>query len=175
MVPALSFDRDQGGGAGGGGGGGGGRNRGGGGGGGGGGGFDPAQFRQRMMDNLKEQLKATDDEWKVLEPKVDKVMTAQASARAGGGFARGRGGPGGGGGGGGNFPGNDSPAAQAARDLRTTLENDSAQASEITQKLTALREARAKAKADLETAQKDLKDVLTPRQEAVLVVNGMLE
>jgi hypothetical protein len=55
------------------------------------------------------------------------------------------------------------------------LDNADAQASEITQKLTALRDARAKAKADLESAQKDLKDVLTPRQEAVLVVNGMLE
>jgi hypothetical protein len=172
LVPTLSFAQDQGGGGGGnqqGGGGGGGRNRGGGGP--GGGNFDPAQFRQRMMDRLKEELGATDDEWKVLEPKVDKVMTAQQSARAGGGF----GGFGRRGGGGGMGPGGDTPTAQAARDLRTTLDNKDAPASEITAKLTALRDARAKARAELESAQKDLKEVLTPRQEAVLVVNGMLE
>ena len=36
-------------------------------------------------------------------------------------------------------------------------------------------EARAKAKAELEKAQKDLKEVLTLRQEALLVQMSMLE
>src|SRR5437762_6836879 len=66
--------------------------------------FDPAQFRQRAMDRIKEQLGATDDEWKVIQPKVEKVMTAHRESRGGfgfGGFGGGRGGPGGGGGGGG--------------------------------------------------------------------------
>ena len=57
----------------------------------------------------------------------------------------------------------------------TALENKDTPADQIAAKLTALREARAKAKADLETAQKDLKEVLTPRQEAVMVSMGMLE
>ena len=34
---------------------------------------------------------------------------------------------------------------------------------------------KAKAKAELEKAQKELKDVLTLRQEAVLVMRGMLD
>src|SRR5215831_6890440 len=59
------------------------RNRGGGNGGGGGGNFDPTQFRQRMMDNIKEQMGAKDDEWKVIEPKLTKVMDAQRSAYTG--------------------------------------------------------------------------------------------
>src|SRR5437867_5400501 len=71
--------------------------------------FDPAQFRERRMNQLKEQLGATDDEWKAIQPKVEKVMNAQREMRGGGGFGfggpggggGGRGGPGGGGGGGG--------------------------------------------------------------------------
>ena len=45
----------------------------------------------------------------------------------------------------------------------------------ITQKLKALREAREKAQAELAASQKELKELLTQRQEAVLVINGMLE
>src|SRR5258706_5568999 len=41
----------------------------------GGGRFDPAQIRQRMMDRIKETLCSSDDEFKVLEPKIDQVMT----------------------------------------------------------------------------------------------------
>src|SRR5688572_28506864 len=62
-------------------------------------------FRERAMTDLKTRLGATDDEWKVLAPKVEKVMTAQRESRGGFGFGGfgggGRGGPGGGGGGGG--------------------------------------------------------------------------
>ncbi|MEP0841816.1 MAG: hypothetical protein HRF43_03795, partial [Phycisphaerae bacterium] len=46
--------------------------------------FDPAQMRQRMMDNIKEELAASDDEWKVLQPKVEKVLDAQRETRGGG-------------------------------------------------------------------------------------------
>jgi len=159
------------------------RGQGGGPGGGGPGGGGAAQFRQRMMDQLKEQLGTNDDEWKVVEPKIQKVMDAQRDARAGGiglgggGRQRGQGGgPGGGGQGGGNNPDQPlSPVQKANNDLRTALENKSASTEEITQKLTALRDAREKAHQSLTSAQKDLKEVLTPRQEAVLVSNGMLD
>ena len=59
-----------------GGGGGGGRR------GGGGGNFDPAAMRQQMMDRMKETLGASDDEWKALQPKLEKVMTAQRDSAA---------------------------------------------------------------------------------------------
>lgn len=137
----------------------------------GGGNFDPAQFRQRMMDRVKEQLGATDEEWKALEPKVQKVMDAQRDARAGGGF-RGRGGRGGQGGAD-NQP--QSDVAKASQDLRTAIENKDTPADELKAKIAALREARQKARANLEAAQKDLKELLTARQEAVLISNGMLE
>ena len=48
-------------------------------------------------------------------------------------------------------------------------------ADEIKTKLTALRQARKKATADLEAARAGLSKVLTARQEATLVLMGMLE
>ena len=52
--------------------------------GGGRGNFDPAQFRQRMMDRLKEELEVTDDsEWKAMEPMVQAVMDARMATMSG--------------------------------------------------------------------------------------------
>src|SRR5271170_5761883 len=75
-MPVLGQANGGGGGGNGGGGGGGGGGFGGGGGGGGGGrgNFDPAQFRQRRLDNIKTQLGSTDDEFAALQPKIEKVM-----------------------------------------------------------------------------------------------------
>ena len=144
--------------------------------------FDPAQMRERMMSRIKEQLGATDEEWKAIEPKVDKVMTAQRESRGGGfgGFGRGGpggGGPGGGGGGGGGGADQQPTTAvgKASADLRTTLDSKDAAPETIAKKLATLREARDKARKDVGDAQKELKEILTQRQEAVLVINGMLE
>lgn len=46
---------------------------------------------------------------------------------------------------------------------------------ELARKLTALHEAKAKATAVRAAAQKELKELLTARQEALLVQSGMLE
>jgi hypothetical protein len=151
-------------------------------------------FRQRMNDRLKAALKASDDEWAVIQPLLEKVQTAQRATMAGrfgfgfgGGFGRrGGGAPGGPGGPGANAspgvtagagPGNrpgrfDSPEADA---LRTALESDGTSNDDIKTKLQALRDARKKASADLEQARGDLQKVLTLRQEATLVEMGILE
>lgn len=136
-----------------------------------GGNFDPAQMRQRMEERMKEQLGVNDDEWKVLQPKLQKVQEAQRNARGGmmGGMMFGRGGDRGRD----NQP--ETPVAKAQAELRTTLENKNAPAADIAKKLTAYREAREKAKTDLTAAQKELKELLTQRQEAVLVMMGTLE
>ena len=149
----------------------------GGGGGGGRGNFNPEEFRKRMMERMQERLGATPDEMQVLAPKIEKVMTAQRDAMGGmgrmfGRGGRGRGGPGGGGGG---FQMPETPVSKAADELNTALEDKDAPADQVAAKLAALREARAKAKTELETAQKDLQSVLTPRKEAVLVTFGMLD
>lgn len=139
--------------------------------------WDPAEMQKRMMERFKEQLKAPDDEWAIIEPKLQKVLTAQREARGGGmfggGFGGRRGGPGGDANN--NQPQDTSPMATASRELRTALEKENASADEINAKLKAYREAREKAQANLEAARKDLKEVLSARQEAQLVVVGILE
>ena len=150
--------------------------RGGRGGGGGGGGGD---WRQQMEDQLKADLGATEDEWKLLKPRLDKATEARRNSMGGMFGGRGRGGPGGGGpGGGGPGGGGDRPQSEvvkASEDLNKTLEDKAASADAIKTKLTALRAAREKAKQDLTKAQGELKEVLTARQEAVLVARGVLE
>jgi hypothetical protein len=64
---------------------------------------------------------------------------------------------------------------QKSRDLRASLENKEAKPEELKAKLAAYREARQKAKADLTKAQEELRELLTVRQEAVLVMMGTLE
>jgi Spy/CpxP family protein refolding chaperone len=158
--------------------GGGGGGNGGGNGGGRGGNFDPAQFRQRMLDSIKSDLAASDDDWKTLSPAIEKVMTLQRDSMRG--MFGGRGGRNRGGD---NAPANPpaadaqpaSPVATASKALQDTLDNKDAKPEEIKAKLAALREARAKAREDLAKARKDLTELLTQRQEAVLVQRGILE
>lgn len=63
------------------------QDNGGGGGGGGfggrGGGMDPAEFQQRMMDRIRDQLQFTNDaDWNAVQPLVQKVSDAQRDLRA---------------------------------------------------------------------------------------------
>jgi len=161
-------------------GGGGGRRGGGFGGGAGGGGFgggnfDPAQFQQQMMDRYKEQLGFTNDtEWNAVQPLVQKVMDAQRDARAGGmGFGgRGGGRRNGGGGGGGGFGGQQQ--ADPDRDaLQQALENN-APAAQVKTLLEKYRASRKAKQAKLESAQADLKKVLSAKQEAEAVMLGLV-
>ena len=139
----------------------------------------PEERQREAMKRLQEQLGATPDEMQVLTAKIEKVIAAQRNARGGagmfgfGGGGGGRGGRGGQGGGGGDQP--DTPLGKAAAELRTTLENKSAPEADVAAKLAALREARAKARAELDAARKELAAVVTPRQEAVMVSAGLLE
>src|SRR4051812_39478759 len=41
---------------------------------------NPEEFRQRMNDRLKASLKASDEEWAVIQPLVEKVSTKQREA-----------------------------------------------------------------------------------------------
>ena len=187
-VGGLSFaqQQQQGGGAG--------RRQGGGPGGGPGGNFDPAQMRQMMMERMKEQLGVGDEEWKVMGPRVMKVVELNGQVSPGGrggmgGMMGGMRGPRGGQGGandGGPQPqadrrgpqrpqGQQSDLEKKIAELRTTLENSSASTEEIKNKLMAVRQAREKAIQELAGAQDDLKKVCTVRQEAQFVMMGLLK
>lgn len=145
--------------------------------------FDPAQFRQRMMDRYKEQLDVKDDaEWKAIEGKISKVMDAQRdimSSRFGGMMGGGRGNRGGGsdtnapasGRTRGGFGGEPNPEAEA---LRKAID-DKASESDIVAKMEKLRASNKAKEAKLEAAQEDLKKLLTPKQEAIAVSGGLLK
>jgi Spy/CpxP family protein refolding chaperone len=152
------------------------------------------QFRQQMADRMKQALGATDEEWKVLQPRIEKVQTLSRQTRGGGMgmmFSNGRrGGPGGGPGGDkregdkregdkrdANRP-DDRPQSEVEKKveaLQKVLDNKDAKPEEIKASLSALRGARAKARAEHEAAQKELREVVTVRQEAQLVSMGILE
>jgi hypothetical protein len=145
--------------------------------------FDPAQFMQRRLDSLKEQMEITDDnEWKAIQPLVQKVMEAQMQSmrgmargmmggppRRGGDNAQGGNDQGGRRGGFGGFgPANpDAEALQKAVDAKAPK----AELKAALDKYQASRKAR---QADLEKAQDELRKVLTTRQEAVATLNGLL-
>jgi hypothetical protein len=135
-------------------------------------------FMQRMNERLKTSLKVTDEEWTVLQPLIEKVQAAQREASAGRGFS-GRGGSPGGSSrdntSGGNPPTDTRPGSAESAALRAALESDSTTAEDIKAKLAALREVRKKGVADLAVARENLKNVVTMRQEAVLVSIGLLE
>lgn len=141
--------------------------------------FDPAQFRQRMMDRLKEQLEVSDDtEWKAMEPLVQAVMDARFASMAG----MGRGMFGGGrrrtsDTGNGDQPQRRGPFGQApsaeAEALQRAIDSKApkAEIKAALEKFVAYRKAK---QAELEKAQEDLRKVLTSRQEAIATLAGLL-
>ena len=146
--------------------------------GGGGGGrpnFDPAAFKDMMMARLKDQLGSSDEEFKVLQPAIEKVTTLRMTQMGGGlGALLGRMRPG--------AATNPAvaaiaanPVSDASKALSDLLANKDATELQIKEKLKALRDAKAKAKEDMTKAQKELQELCTPRQEAVLVQMGMLD
>ena len=140
--------------------------------------FDPAQFRQRMMDNVKEALEVTsDDEWKVLEPRVQKIMdTRMQMGGPGGRFMMGRRNRGGD-----NAQGGDQgqrrrfgpDPSQEEEALQKAIDSKASKA-ELKAALDKYVAARKTKQADLEKAQSSLRELLTPRQEAIATINGLL-
>lgn len=141
------------------------------------GGFDPAAMQQRMMDNVKEQMGVTDDgEWKVIQERIQKVMDARRDVGFGGasrmfsrrssdsnrsGDNRGRGG----------MFGSPSPEQEA---LQKAIDNNAPDA-QVKAALEKYRAAQKAKEAALEKAQANLKSVLTPKQEAIAVADGLLK
>jgi hypothetical protein len=146
--------------------------------------FDPAEMQKRMMERYQEVLEITDNaEWKAIEPIVQKVAEErmQAMSGMGRGMFGGRGNRGGnnnnGGGGnnngggprGGGF-GQANPDAEA---LQKAIDAKASKA-EIKAALAKYVESRKAKVAALEKAQAELRAVLTPRQEAIATLNGLL-
>ena len=127
---------------------------------------------------MREQLGATDQEWKTLGPQVMKVdeLNQQISGPGRGGmfFGGRRRGPQG------DQPGGAQPSQmtaieKATEQLRAALDEPSSTAPEIKKHIVALREAREKVKKELVAAQQALRKAVNARQEGRLVLMGLLD
>ncbi len=134
--------------------------------------FKPEEMRERMRQfmgaRVKERLRASDDEWAVIEPLLDRVHKLRRQIRAG------------------NWmigrelrhaeEGVEPSAVQKAADaLRQSVGDEAAAIETVKARLDELRAARAAAEADLKKALEELRAVLTVRQEAELVLMGVLD
>jgi hypothetical protein len=131
-------------------------------------------MQMAFLKDLQEPLGATDDEFAVIRPLLEKVVDAQSEA--GGGRARFRRfGPGG-------QQNNNSqntqplsPVDQATTDLQAAIDDPNSNSDVIKTRLDTLRQVKSKASQDLTVARDALRAVLTVRQEAVLVDRGVLD
>ncbi len=151
--------------------------------------FDPAQMRERMTTRVVEQMDIKDDsEKKAISDAIGKVLDARMEVGFGGGMRfrnRNRGGD------------NNSSTTSTtstdtqsadngrrrggfgtpspeAEDLQKAID-DKAPKEEIKAKLAKLRESNEAKEAKLTEAQTDLRKLLSTRQEAVAVLNGLLK
>lgn len=141
------------------------------------GGFDREAMQTRMLEMMKERLGASDEEWKVIQPRLSEVMMLAQSARGGGvrGMVGGRGNRGNRGQNQQATEPSTDPVEIASQALQETLDKEAPSSTEIQNKLLALRGAREQAKQKLVAAQQKLREVLSVKQEAQLVVMGMLD
>jgi len=114
---------------------------------------------QRAIEDLKGQLEISDKEWAVVKPRVEKVYNlVHPLPQMGAGSEQPR-----------------TEVDKTSSELRELLRNESAAADQIKAKLAALRAAKQKAAQDLVTARQSLRQLMSLRQEAQLVLNGLLD
>ena len=142
--------------------------------------IDPSIVRRaamgRWMERLRKQLGSTDEEWKVLAPRIENLLGAQQEARAGTRGVR----PGAGGGGRfGNFmtarPAEPSDLELAAEAVRMAARDPDVPDRDTILALREYRKARDKARERLAAAERDVRELLTQRQEAILLMIGLVE
>lgn len=127
-----------------------------------GGNFDPAQFQQHMLNQIRQSLSITnDDEWTAIQPLIQKVMDAQRGLHGGGPPS---------------FGGRGRPGQQASSEQQTLQKaiDENVPVPQIKDALARYRATRKAKQAELESAQNDLKSVLTVKQEAQAVLMGLL-
>jgi len=149
---------------------------------------NPEVTRERMMQRMQQQLGASDAEWQIIQPRLERVVELSRRAnRRGPGALPGRAG-------GRRNPDRPSQGPRAVgrrarpdadrapsamekttTELRDLLNDANATSEQIEAKLTALRRARQDAQEELAQARSALREVLIVKQEARLVLLGLLE
>lgn len=145
--------------------------------------MDPEQMQKMMSDRFKEQLEIGDEEWTVIGPKVMKVVTS-SSQSSGNPMRMMMGRPGMQGGPDmqgrpprNRMPGNfgQSAADESMQDLQKLLEDKNADTKKIKQQVTKVRKAKEKSQRESASAKRELRELLTIRQEAILISMGLLD
>lgn len=145
--------------------------------------FDRNQFMERILDRLRENLGASAEEWSVLKPMITKITEKQSAMRRTGrsGFGAFGGGRGGRGGDNdndrrdreGRRSRGDGDSVSNADSLRKAVE--SGDAGKIKKELAAYRAVQKKRAVELKKAREELRQVVTLKQEATLVLWGLLD
>ena len=131
------------------------------------------QVQQQFLTTLRGQLEVTNDsEWNAMEPFLNKVVEAETENLLGGSggmgmirmFLGNRGG---------NIPGLGqlNPEGEALRKLL----DDGAPTRQIRDALARYNDARKRKADELTRNREQLRKILTPRQEAILVIMGLLD
>jgi Spy/CpxP family protein refolding chaperone len=138
--------------------------------------FNPQEMQARMLSGLRERMGVTnDDEWTVISDRLTKVMELRRASGGGlGGFMFG-------GRGGDTSRGGDRSSSSRSRSgsntdvaALTAAVTDKLPDAEIKARLDRVREQRKENEAKLAKAQEELRAVLSVRQEAMLVLGGLL-
>ena len=125
--------------------------------------FDPSAFRRRAMERLRKRLgAASDDDWQKIEPAVQKVQQLRSSLstrRRWGGGAK------------------DPLTEKINKLLEAGIPSKAEKPSkdELKNLLQQYRDRRKKIQSQMVEAQEDLKSLLSPKQEAVLILEGYLK
>lgn len=108
----------------------------------------PEHLHNRNSDAWQQMLDCSDEEWTAIEPRLEKVLFLRAQPYG--------------------------PLRQRYHELRHLVKHD-ARAELILEKLQEFRQARAEADLLLAQSEADLRQILTVRQEAQLVMMGVIE
>lgn len=136
---------------------------------------NPEARQERMIELMKGRLGADDAQWNTLQPLIVDVMQKQRAVE---GNRFGAMGPRGNRGGDDRGDRGDRRGGGMSTELQALFEvlrSDDASEAGIGNALAALRKANAEAQTALETAQGKLKESVNLRQEAMLVVMGLLK
>ena len=153
-----------------------------------------SESEKRTAESMKQALRATEQQWRAIKPRLDKVEYLSKQAKISitpASYKRSRSS--------GSGPNNQPPVAKVeegckwsksweekapgeltegertCEELLELLENNGSKQEEIEQKVKALRKVREEAGKQLAMAQQELREVLTVRQEATLVLMRLLE
>ena len=132
------------------------------------------QMQNMIIQRLKQLMGATDEEWTVLGPKVLTVYTLVSSQTRGmqmrslmGDFNQGRGGMS-------NQTASDT-SDKTIEELQTLLASENTTTTQLRNKISEVRKAKEESIQKLAKAQKELRELLSLKQEATLISVGLLE